>query len=230
MKFRCIRDHEEIYCIRMMCRVLHVTRSGFYAWRDRPPSNRAQQDEQLLEKIRAIHAQSNETYVSPRMHAKLRKTGTRASRKRVARIMKHQGIEVKTRRRFKATTNSKHNLPVAKNLLNRHFSPDEIHEKNRVFAGDITYIATDEGWLYLAVVIDLWSRRVVGWSMSHRMTKELVNDALRMAWAKRAPGVGVLYHTDRGSQYASDDHQDLLDRHRITCSTECLKHFDTSCS
>jgi transposase InsO family protein len=132
--------------------------------------------------------------------------------------MKQHGIEVKTRKRFKATTNSKHNLPVAENLLDRKFSPDEIHEKNRVFAGDITYIATDEGWLYLAVVIDLWSRRVVGWSMSHRMTKELVNDALTMALAQRIPGDGVLYHTDRGSQYASDDHQYLLDRNHITCS------------
>ena len=218
MKFRCIRAHEDLHCIRMMCRVLNVTRSGFYAWRDRAPSQRAKQDQQLLEQMQKIHLENRKAYGSPRIHAQLRKTGTRISRKRVARLMRKGDIVVKTRRRFKATTNSKHNLPIAENLLDRHFSPQTIGAKNRVFAGDITYIPTDEGWLYLAVVIDLWSRRVVGWSMSHRMTKELVNAALQMALSQRIPGIGVLYHTDRGSQYASEDHQKLLKKHQITCS------------
>ena len=218
MKFKCIRAHEGDYSVQMMCSALQVTRSGFYAWRNRLPSKRKQEDGTIIEQMRAIHKESRATYGAPRLHAKLRKNGKRVSRKRVARLMLQGDIVVKTRRRFKATTNSKHDLPIAENLLDRHFSADDIGAKNRVFAGDITYIQTDEGWLYLAVVIDLWSRRVVGWSMSHRMTKELVNDALRMALAQRIPGTNVLYHTDRGSQYASDDHQKLLKRHNMICS------------
>jgi len=218
MKYRCIRDHQGMYAIDLMCRALHVSRAGFYVWSARKPSRRALADQQIVESMKALHEQSKGTYGSPRLHAGLHKQGFAVSRKRVARLMQVAHITVKTRRRFKATTNSKHDHPIAENLLDRHFAPQEIQGPNRVYAGDITYIDTAEGWLYLAVVIDLWSRRVVGWAMSHRMTKELVNDALNMAFVQRGITTGVLYHSDRGSQYASGDHQELLKKYGMTCS------------
>jgi transposase InsO family protein len=218
MKYRCIKDHQGTHAIDLMCRALHVSRAGFYAWSGRKPSRRALRDLQIVESMKALHEESNETYGSPRLHAGLHKQGFAISRKRVARLMHTASITVKTRRRFKATTNSKHDHPIAENLLDRHFAPQEIKGPNRVYAGDITYIDTAEGWLYLAVVIDLWSRRVVGWAMSHRMTKELVNDALHMAFVQRETTTGILYHSDRGSQYASDDHQKLLKDYGMTCS------------
>ena len=144
--------------------------------------------------------------------------GVRVSRKRVARLMRQGTIEVKTRRRFRATTNSKHKLPIAANILDRRFSVDDVGATNRVWAGDVTYIGTREGWLYLAVILDLRSRRVVGWSMSQSMERGLVLDALRMALLHRHPGPGVLLHSDRGSQYASEDCQKMLRDYAMTCS------------
>jgi len=175
-------------------------------------------DARLSTRIKLIHKTSRRTYGSPRIHAQLQKDGVRVGRKRVARLMKLHAIEVKTRRRYKATTNSKHDLPVAHNILDRRFDVDEIAATDRVWAGDITYVWTLEGWLYLAVVLDLRSRRVVGWSMSQSMERGLVLDALRMALSRRNPEVGVLHHSDRGSQYASDDCQKLLREYGMTCS------------
>jgi putative transposase len=202
----------------MMCRLLKVSKAGYYAWCDRPQSKRAADDARLVTRIKLIHKTSRATYGRPRIHAQLQKDGVRVGNNRVARLMKLHVIEVKTRRRFKATTSSKHDLPIAENILDRRFDVGEIGATDRVWAGDITYVWTQEGWLYLAVVLDLRSRRVVGWSMSQSMERGLVLDALRMALSRRNPGVGVLHHSDRGSQYASEDCQKLLGEYAMTCS------------
>jgi putative transposase len=165
--------------------------------------------------IKTIHEESNGEYGSPKIHGELRRRGTRCGRKRVARLMRKDGLKAKTMRKFKATTNSKHTLPVAENLLDRDFRPSE---PNKAWAADITYVWTNEGWLYLAVVIDLYSRAVVGWSMSERMTRTLVMDAFKLAIKRRNPAPGLIHHSDRGSQYASGDFQKLLEKHGATCS------------
>jgi putative transposase len=211
-------ENANSFRVTMMCRLIEVSKAGYYAWCKRDQSKRAVDDARLLTRIKLIHKTSRRTYGSPRIHAQLQKDGVRVARKRVARLMKLHAIEVKTRRRYKATTNSKHDLPVADNILDRRFDIDEIAATDRVWAGDITYVWTLEGWLYLAVILDLRSRRVVGWSMSQSMERGLVLDALRMALSRRNPGVGVLHHSDRGSQYASDDCQKLLRAYGMTCS------------
>ena len=210
-----MQQHQTEFAISVMCEVLSVSRSGYYAWRKSPESKRKQSNGTLRKKIRAVHRDSGESYGSPRVYKALKKQGETCSENRVARLMREDGLKAKTKKRFKATTNSKHNLPVAPNLLNRNFSPQE---PNRVYAGDITYIWTSEGWLYLAVVIDLFSRSVVGWAMDNRMTRQLVMDALTMAVQRRRPPSGVIFHSDRGSQYASSDFQKLLIRYGMLCS------------
>ena len=210
-----MQQHESEFPISVMCDVLSVSRSGYYVWRKKTPSKRKQANATLLKKIRTVHHDSGESYGSPRIYQALKEQGLPCSESRVARLMKEDGLRAKTKRRFKATTNSKHNLPVAPNLLNREFSPAE---PNQVYAGDITYIWTTEGWLYLAVVIDLFSRSVVGWSMDKRMTRQLVMDALTMAVQRRRPPSGVIFHSDRGSQYASANFQALLAKHGMHCS------------
>jgi transposase InsO family protein len=202
----------------MMCRLLNVSKAGYYAWRDRAPSLHEKTDQQLLTRIKVHHAASSKTYGSPRIHAKLRGEGISIGRKRVARIMKAGGVDVRVRRRFRVTTNSKHRHPIARNILKRRFSVKALKAIDRVWASDITYIETQEGWLYLAVVLDLGSRRVIGWSMSHRMTEDLVLDALRMALLWRKPARGMLHHSDRGSQYAGRAYRRLLRDHGIRCS------------
>jgi transposase InsO family protein len=202
----------------MMCRILRVSKAGYYAWRDRAVSERETADKALLTRIKLIHRISKKTYGSPRIHAKLRLSGLRIGRKRVARVMKAGGVEVRIRRRFRVTTNSKHEHPIAPNILKRRFSVRAAKAIDRVWVSDITYIDTQEGWLYLAVIIDLRSRRVVGWSMSHRMTERLVLDALRMALMRRKPLPGILHHSDRGSQYAGKAYRKLLRDHGIRCS------------
>lgn len=198
-----------------MCELLCVSRTGYYAWLRRPESQRKSEDEALSKLIKEIHEESNGEYGSPKIHRELRRRGTQCGRKRVARLMKKDGLKAKTVRKFKATTNSDHNLPVAENLLNRDFTPAE---PNRSWAADITYVWTKEGWLYLAVVIDLFSRAVVGWSMSERMTRTLVMNAFTLAVMRRNPPPGLIHHSDRGSQYASGDFQRLLERHGAICS------------
>ena len=210
-----MQQHETEFPISVMCDVLAVSRSGYYAWRHKPESKRKQANAKLLESIRTAHHDSGESYGSPRVYQALREQGIPCSESRVARLMREDGLRAKMKRRFKATTNSKHNLPVAPNLLQRNFSPAE---PNQVWAGDITYIWTTEGWLYLAVVIDLFSRSVVGWAMDKRMTRQLVMDALTMGVQRRRPPSGVIFHSDRGSQYASADFQALLAKHGMRCS------------
>ena len=196
-----------------MCRLLGVSRSCYYEWLDAPllPPSKAE-DQQLGEQIKMIFMQSRNTYGTRRIQRGLAKAGSQASRRRIKRLMVEQGLSVKTKRKFRATTDSKHGLPVAHNVLNREFSPQR---PNTHYVGDITYIWTQEGWLYLAVVIDLFSRQVVGWGMDKQMKATLVNNALLMALWKRKPARGLMWHTDRGSQYASDSHRILLNDHGI---------------
>ena len=201
-----------------MCRVLEVSRSGFYAWRSRDASAAAVRREELTAEVKAIHAQVKARYGSPRIHAELVANGHACSVNFVAQVMREAGIAAKTRRKFRQTTDSNHGLPVAENILDRDFDPDE---PNTSWVADVTYIPTREGWLYLAVVEDLFSRRVVGWSMGATMTSRLVVDALEMALARRLKGSlssGLVAHSDRGSQYASEHYQRRLREERITCS------------
>ena len=215
MKFRAIAKHVRRYPVRLMCRALKVSHAGYYAWARRPESPRARSNEALAVRIRACHAQSRKTYGSPRITHALRLEGQSCSENRVARLMRHHGIRAKTVKKWKATTNSSHKLPVAANTLDRQFA---VTAPDRVWAGDISYVWTDEGWLYLAVVLDLYSRAVIGWAMGSRLTAELATDALTMALWRRKPKAGLLYHSDRGVQYASHDYQDLLTDHGIDCS------------
>ena len=195
-----------------MCKVLGVSRSCYYAWCKSSLSQRARETEGLKSQVKSIFIQSRENYGSRRIRKKLISIGVKISRRRVRKLMKEQNLNCKTKRKFKITTDSKHSNPIAPNILDRKF---EVAEPNKVYVGDITYIWTAEGWLYLAVVLDLFSRLVVGWSMSERMKASLVNDALTAALWKRKPKKGLVWHTDRGSQYASDSHRDLINSHGI---------------
>ena len=202
--------------VTLMCRVLEVSRAGYYAWRRRKPSRRAQENEQLVKKIAEVHKDSRGSYGSPRVYAELCTQGFDVGRNRIARIMREEGILGRRKPRFRLTTDSDHKLPVALNLLDRQFMADE---PDAAWVADITYVWTQEGWLYLAVILDLFSRRVVGWSMAEHMRTELVLDALRAALGSRLPAeTGLVFHSDRGSQYASEAYQDALDEHGITCS------------
>ena len=197
-----MQAHEREFKVRLMCRVLAVSASGYYAWRIRTLSKQAQAREVLDMKVRAEFEARKGRAGAPRLARHLKR-----GRRQVAQSLRRQGLRAKAARKFKATTNSKHTLPVADNLLQQNFT---AAEPNRVWVGDITYIQTEEGWLYLAVVMDLWSRKVVGWSMSERMTATLVCDALRMALFRRKRPRGVIMHTDRGSQYCSREHRAVL--------------------
>ncbi len=190
-----------------MCQVLEVSRSGYYAWLRRPESPSSRDDRRLLIEIRAIHRQSRRTYGSPRMYRELRERKYECGRHRVARLMRQDGLEGTYRRKFRVTTNSKHKWPTAPNRLERRF---EVATPDTVWAGDITYIWTREGWLYLAVLLDLCSRRIVGWAMSSRLTRQLPQAALEMAIGRRRPTAPILHHSDRGSQYASTDYRQVL--------------------
>ena len=198
-----------------MCRLLGVSPSGFYAWLSRPPSRRQIENQRLVREMREIHQQSRGTYGSPRMHAELRSRGRPVGVHRVARLMRQNGISARLKRRWRRTTDSNHSLPVAPNALDRRF---QAPAPNRVWATDITYVWTLEGWLYLAVVEDLFSRRIVGWSMADHMRTELVLDALDMATGNRLVDGTLLHHSDRGSQYASFTYQKRLEASGITCS------------
>ena len=203
------------YPVSLMCRALDLSRSGFYAWRRRPESRRAVVNRRLMVEIKSIHQASLQTYGSPRMHFELRTKGIRCSLNRTARLMQQAGVHAVIHRRFCLTTDSDHDYPVAANILNRQFA---VSEPNRAWVVDITYIATDEGWLYLAATMDLHSRRIVGWAFSNRIDRELTMSALRMALGRRQPGPELLHHSDRGSQYACHDYQDLLSSRGVICS------------
>jgi putative transposase len=213
--FRFIDEHQAQWPVRVLCDALDVSPAGYYAWRDRPTSARRQRHDALLAPIRAIHAEFKARYGSPRVHAELTARGQDCCVNTVAKVMRDHGIRAKTARKFRCTTDSDHDLPVADNLLDRQF---DRAAANEAWVADITYLPTREGWLYLAAVEDLYSRRVVGWSMAEHLESRLVYDALTLAVERRLPGAGLLAHSDRGSQYASDHYQLLLGRHGITCS------------
>ena len=210
-----IRRHESEHAVALMCRVMEVSRSGYYHWRERTPSPRTQARERLDAKVKAAFAAEQGRAGSPRITRRLRDDGVHAGRHQIAQSLKRQGLRAKAARKFKATTNSNHTLPFAPNLLNQDFTATQPNQK---WVSDLTYIGTDEGWLYLAVVLDLYSRHVVGWSMSERMTSQLVCDALTMAMFKRHRPKGVIVHSDRGSQYCSHEYQRLIKRHELICS------------
>lgn len=195
-----------------MCELLGVSRSAYYAWLHTAPSKTTKEDAVLMDKIKVIFNDGRGNYGARRIKRSLKNKGFQVSRRRIGRLLKQLGLCCKTKRKFKATTDSKHSLPIAPNLLNRQFTPNQA---NRFYAGDITYIPTKEGWLYLAVVIDLYSRKIVGWSMANNMKAKLVNDALLMALWQRKPSRGLIWHTDRGSQYASHSHRTILQQHGI---------------
>jgi putative transposase len=199
----------------MMCRVLSVSRSGYYAWEKQPDSLRSQENTKLTQAIKVIYNDEKQRVGSVRITKRLRASGCLVGRNRIARIMRQEGLRAKGVKKFKATTNSRHNLPVAPNLLQQDFEAVRPNEK---YVSDITYIWTNEGWLYLAVVLDLYSRYVVGWAMSERMTATLVCDALKMALWRRKRPTGVIVHSDRGVQYCSHEYQTLLANNGLICS------------
>jgi len=217
MRYRFIDDHRGVWPIAVQCDVLEVARSGYYAWRKRPPSVQAQRRAELTNRIQAIRAWKNhDVYGAPRIHKELVAQGHACNRKTVAKCMKQAGIQAKTVKKFRViTTDSNHSHPVAENIVDRNFTPSA---KNQTWTSDITYIRTDEGWLYLAAVEDLFSRKIVGWSMSDRIDSRLVVDALEMAIQRELPGQGLVAHSDRGVQYASEHYQTLLRKHAVTCS------------
>jgi putative transposase len=215
MTFRFIDEHRHHYPVRLLCDTLEVSTAGYYAWRQRPTNSQEQRRAALVVEIRAIHAEVKGRYGSPRIHAELQARGQDCCVNTVAKLMHDNGIVAKTARKFRCTTDSNHDLPVAENLLERDFSPAAANE---TWVTDITYIPTREGWLYLAAVEDRYSRRVVGWLMADHLESRLVVDALELAVQRRWPPEGLLAHSDRGSQYASEHYQRLLDKHGITCS------------
>jgi transposase InsO family protein len=216
MTYRFIHAHKDQWPVRLLCETLEVSPAGYYAWRQRSPSARQRRHDTLLVEIRAIHAETKARYGSPRIHKELVARGHACCVHTVAKLMRDHEIRAKTARKFRVrTTDSDHDLPVADNLLDRQFDPAG---PNEAWLADITYIPTGEGWLYLAVVEDLYARRIVGWAMDASMESRLVVDALELAVQRRLPGEGLLSHSDRGSQYASEHYQRLLARHGITCS------------
>ncbi|WP_390888607.1 IS3 family transposase [Frigoriglobus tundricola] len=215
LTFAFIAANEDQWPVRWMCDALDVSASGYYAWATRPDSATEQWRRELLSQIRAVHAEVKHRYGSPRMRAALNARGHECSENTVAELMREHGIRAKAPRRFVRTTDSRHQLPVFENVLDRNFEPDG---PNRAWGTDITYIPTADGWLYLAVVEDLFSRMIVGWSMDASMESRLVVDALDMAVARRCPGAGLLSHSDRGTQYASAHYQGVLAGHGIVCS------------
>ena len=210
-----IQEHKSEFRVWLMCRVLLVSRSGYYAWLRRPMSARAKANEQLVSAIRQVHEQSRRTYGSPRITDELKDTGILCSRHRVARLMRRHDIRPVTVRKFRVTTDSKHQHPVAPNRLNRQFA---VKRPNRVWLSDITYIWTLEGWLYLAAVMDGCSRKIVGYAMQEQMDQSLTVMALDRALAVRRPSAGLIHHSDQGKQYAADDYQKLLSAHQAVCS------------
>lgn len=216
MKFEFVQDHRRRWPVGTMCRVLKVSRSGFYRWQGRKPSARQIRREELLERIRIAHRQNQELYGSPRIHRVLLIGGQVVSRNTVAKLMRQAKIRAKTRRKFvPRTTDSRHHQPVAANLLARDFT---AQAPDRKWVADITYVPTRQGWLYVAAVLDCFSRKIVGWAMDDQMPADLVSDALKMALYSRRPGRGLIHHSDRGVQYASEDYQQLLACHGIQVS------------
>lgn len=216
MKFDFIEAEKANYPVTVLCDVLDVSRSGFYASRARAASERAKADEQLAAEIAATHTRSSRRYGSPRIHRALRKKGIRVGKKRVERLMREQGLVARQKRRFRRTTDSSHDSPIAPNIVARDFAPAMA---NKVWAGDVTYISTAEGWAYLAILLDLYSRRVVGWALGATNDTKLALAALRRAGTSRhCIPAGLVHHTDRGSPYASADYRAALEGYGMTAS------------
>ena len=215
MKFIFIAAQKAFYAVAVLCDVLGVSRSGYYAWSRRPAPARATSDAHLKVQIAAAHQKSRSTYGSPRVHAELRGKGVRVGKKRVERLMREEGLQARRKRRFRRTTDSNHTHPIAPNVLERQFT---VEAPNKVWVTDVTYISTDEGWLYLAAILDLFSRRVVGWATSATNDRALALDALELALQARRPAAGLLHHSDRGSPYASEDYRQALHQRGLVAS------------
>jgi transposase InsO family protein len=215
VKFRFVQEYRETFRVGKMCEVLKVSRSGYYAWRNRGPSEREQEDRRLAAQIREIHEANRKVYGSPRIYSALRSRGIRCGKHRVAKIMRLESLRGRSKQRFRSTATVRAELPAAPNRLLRNFRP---HRPNRVWAGDITQIRTGQGWLYLAVLLDLFSRKVVGYATASRAHQDLALEALEMAIQSRRPEPGLLHHTDRGGQYTSAEYQNRLDLYGMTCS------------
>jgi putative transposase len=215
MRYGFVEAHRGRWPVRLMCRVLRVSPGGYYDWRGRPQGSRAAKRDALVVAIKAVHAEVKARYGSPRIHAELVARGMPCCVNTVAGLMHDEEIAAKTKRKFRCTTDSNHGRPVAENVVDRQFEPAA---PDRLWAADITFIPTGEGWLYLAAVEDLYSRKIVGWSMGSRIDSRLVVDALEMAISRRLPGEGLVAHSDRGSQYASEHYQGILAGHGIVCS------------
>jgi putative transposase len=216
MKYTFISENRGRFKVDWMCKAIDISRSGYYAWRKRPESKRTKENRKLADKIKLIHMDKyKKAYGSPRIHQELKENGVPCSQNRVARVMNKEGIRAIVPRKYRATTNSKHKFPVAPNLLKQDFN---VKEPNKVWVADITYIATSEGWLYLASVMDLGSRRIKGWAMSDRITQELTLNAMNMAITNTPDTNNIIHHSDRGSQYACNEYRKLLKSNGIMCS------------
>jgi len=217
VRYRFIQEHQKELPVKKMCQILQVSRSGYYDWKSRKPSLRQKRHSKLLEQIRQAHQQSRQLYGSPRIHAQLKDKGVKVCQNTVAKLMKKEGIRSKVRRRFVIhTTDSNHLHWVAANLLDRRFNDWKLPD--RAWCSDITAIWTQEGWLYLAAVMDLCSRKIVGWHMSDSLEASLCLEALKMALDHRSAGCGLVHHSDRGVQYACDAYQSLLEQSKLMCS------------
>ena len=222
MRFQFIEDHRDEFPVRRMCKVLGVSPSGYYAWCGRPPSAREMANRELTEKIKVAFEESGETYGSPRIYQVMRKLGLMCGKNRVARLMRAGGLRAKQARRLRATTKRNKAHRAAPNRLKRDFKADRPNQK---WLADITYIPTSEGWLYLAAVLDLFSRRIVGWAMSNRMTSDLTLRALHMAIRQCRPSPGLIHHSDQGSQYTDGDYQAVLAAHGTQASMNSVGNW-----
>ena len=218
MKFAFVQRHATEHAVKTLCRVLQVSKAGYYAWTQRAPSARAAADAVLSERIHVIHTASRRTYGSPRVHAELAAQGQAHGVNRIARLMRQHDWRAKTRRRRCVTTDSRHAHPIAPNVVDRQFAIAPTTAVDTTWVGDITYLPTREGFLYLAIVLDLASRHVIGWAMRHTLEGAITYDALMMAIARRRPGAGLVHHSDRGSQYAAHAYRALLAAHGMVCS------------
>jgi putative transposase len=215
VRFTFIAARKAEHDVSTLCRVLRVGRSGYYAWLERDESEHSKDDRRLAVEVRAVFAEKKKRYGSPRVYRELRTNGVCIGRHRVARLMSEQKLRARPRRKFVKTTESNHDLPTPPNLLDRKFT---VEEPDRVWASDVTYLPTLEGWLYLAVVLDLFSRLVVGWALSEHNDETLTLAALQMAIDQRQPEPGLMHHSDRGTTYASGEYQDRLAKHGFVCS------------
>jgi len=214
MKYQFMHDYRSAFRVKKMCRALNISRSAYYGWKRRPMSIRKKRDNELMDHIRKAYALGRKTYGSPRVTRELKSQGIVCGKNRVARLMRTEGIQAKMKRRYKVTTHSRHTRPIVPNLLTGKI----VNASDTVWVSDITYINTYEGWLYLAVVLDIFSRSVVGWSMGERLTDDLTVNALMQALLKRNPSSGLIFHSDRGSQYASRRFKTILSSYRIVQS------------